>query len=1330
MSKGEINIRARLDRSELRRGIEGAKRDVAELGEKVRTEGDAITEKLRQIGRVAGLAFGINEAKNFVRQMTEVRGQFQQLEIAFSTILGSATKADALMQELVASAAKTPFDLTGIAESAKQLLAYGVSAEKVNETLLMLGDIASGLSIPLTDLAYLYGTTIVQGRMFTQDLRQFTGRGIPLIQELAKQFGVAESAVGDLVTEGKVGLQEFQRAIEGVHADKFAGLMEKQSASLTGKLANLSDAVDIMMNNLGRASEGVIGRAIDLASELVENYEDVGRALVEVAGAIGVYKASMLVLTQVSKGYTLMQIAEIKWLRIKEALQKRIAMTNPYGLVALGVTALVAGIYKLATATTDAEKAQKALNESLAKGQGMIEGERIKVETLFATLRNAKEGTTEWNNARNTILSQYGKYLEGLGEEIRTLRDVEGAYKAVKAAALESARARAMETATSEAQERYSGAMNTAFEETDKVVERAEQALLKAGKTARERAEMTEKLRSELYAMIRGDSKKLALEGETRNLWQNLKLGGAFANAYYNARQARAFYEKEVRLIGERFGSGSSERSETPAKPAEAKPTKTLREEERKKIEQRLKAIREYKDKVKEAEATAELELRASRVSLMQEGLDKELETAQLRYDQEIHQVRQMATKWVTEYRDAHGLKSATIQDLTEAQRRVLADFNASALERYAEEEARIYAGVLAKYQGYEEKRSEIQRKYQRERDALQKAGGSERHLEELKRSEQEALEAVDEQFATREATYRAWLRRIEKLTLEGLKETLKTAEEALREAEASGKATPQALATARAEVATLKERIREQEARQADEAGGDKGAEDWQKLYETLVRVQGQFDKVADSVGGAVGETLAFASACMTTTLTAINGITQLANWSTRATEMAAKGATQAMIAVERASVILTIIGAVLQLASAVKSLVTGNDKLEEDASRFRGEVDSLNRSLATTKQVAEETGKALQIFGGDGYSQAVTDLKQAGEAQARFEGVMKRRVAYYEWMQDALDPLAKSILGYDFDLTPLETMAQKYGAILGNMQVQTKEASRFLFFTWGEESKRIRDLVPQLFNPDQSINMDALDKFIGSSTYEKLTDSAKQSLAELQQAHKEYQQSLEGLRSYLKDVFGSLGNDLMANIVDAFRKGEDASKSFAESVEKTLERMVQNMIFSSIFSGLFKEAEETLTELMTKGGSEADYIDYFGKLMTQIEERSQLVEKRLKNAQEAGDRSGLNLFRERDKEGEKDGERRTPQQKGIATASQDSVDELNGRATAIQGHTYTISENSKLLVTNTNAILTHVAGIHRNTDELHRLRAIEASLSRVDRSLTEATTRGIKAK
>ena len=98
---------------------------------------------------------------SLVNSIIQTRGQFQQLEIAFETMLGSTDKATTLMQQMVDTAAKTPFDLMGVAEGAKQLMAYGVSADKVNDTLVRLGNIASGLSIPLNDIVYLYGTTTV-----------------------------------------------------------------------------------------------------------------------------------------------------------------------------------------------------------------------------------------------------------------------------------------------------------------------------------------------------------------------------------------------------------------------------------------------------------------------------------------------------------------------------------------------------------------------------------------------------------------------------------------------------------------------------------------------------------------------------------------------------------------------------------------------------------------------------------------------------------------------------------------------------------------------------------------------------------------------------------------------------------------------------------------------------------------------------------------------------------------------------------------------------------------------------------------------------------------
>lgn len=241
-----------------------------------------------------------------LNSIVQVRGQFQQLEIAFETMLGSQSKAKSLMDQMVQTAAKTPFDLMGVAEGAKQLMAYGVSADKVNDTLVRLGNIASGLSIPLNDIVYLYGTTMVQGRLYAQDVRQFTGRGIPLVKELAEKYGVTADKINEMVSAGKIGFPEVEEVINKMTnaGGQFYNLMEKQSASLTGQISNLEDAWDTALNNLGEKGQGVFSTAISSATYLVEHMEDILRVLTAVTVAYGSYKAAVVLQTLVTKGYT------------------------------------------------------------------------------------------------------------------------------------------------------------------------------------------------------------------------------------------------------------------------------------------------------------------------------------------------------------------------------------------------------------------------------------------------------------------------------------------------------------------------------------------------------------------------------------------------------------------------------------------------------------------------------------------------------------------------------------------------------------------------------------------------------------------------------------------------------------------------------------------------------------------------------------------------------------------------------------------------------------------------------------------------------------------
>lgn len=231
------------------------------------------------------------------------RSQFQQLEISFTTMLGSADKSKQLMDELIQTAAHTPFDMSSVTSGAKQLLAYGTEAKDVNKTLVQLGDIASGLNIPLGDLVYLYGTTVSQGRMFTMDLRQFMGRGVPLAEELGKILHQNTTEVQESVSKGKVTSDIFKEAIANMTqaGSRFGGLMEQQSKTLEGQWSNIGDSVQQAFNEIGKKSEGVFSSGLSIISAMVENWQEVIKVIGVAVVAVGSYRASLMAAASIRK---------------------------------------------------------------------------------------------------------------------------------------------------------------------------------------------------------------------------------------------------------------------------------------------------------------------------------------------------------------------------------------------------------------------------------------------------------------------------------------------------------------------------------------------------------------------------------------------------------------------------------------------------------------------------------------------------------------------------------------------------------------------------------------------------------------------------------------------------------------------------------------------------------------------------------------------------------------------------------------------------------------------------------------------------------------------
>lgn len=432
----EIEI---LMRDRLSAGLDKAGRKVDELKTKT-TGASAEMERLdRQAESVRGTVSKIAGAfavKELVSNIVKVRGEFQQLEASFRTMLGSEEKATELMTQLLDTAAKTPFDLQSISNGARQLLAYGENVENVNDDLIRLGNIAAGLNQPLNDLIYLYGTTMTQVRLYTADYNQFVGRGIPLGRELASVLGVAESKVREMVEAGKVGFPEVQQALQNLtnEGGMFYNLMEEQSKTITGRISNIQDSISMMLNEIGHQSEGIIGGSLDAVSYLVDHYEQVGRVLVGLVGTYGAYKTAVMAVTAMqalqTAGVGALTVAETLhygWLVIVEKAQKLLNATmlaNPYVLVATLIAGVVAAMVSMKTET---ERLKEAEEEYLAAKQKTIEAEeehRRRLEELCGVAGDESLATDTRREALNKLEQKYPDIFAKYDTEYEKLKNI------------------------------------------------------------------------------------------------------------------------------------------------------------------------------------------------------------------------------------------------------------------------------------------------------------------------------------------------------------------------------------------------------------------------------------------------------------------------------------------------------------------------------------------------------------------------------------------------------------------------------------------------------------------------------------------------------------------------------------------------------------------------------------------------------------------------------------------------------------------------------------------------------------------------------------------
>ena len=692
---GRIYYATGLDNSQLRADAAQARSILAGVGTSAAKEGDRIDAAMKKIGASIAGVFAVQQVKDFIVQVANVRGQFQQLEAAFKVLTGDAAVAESLMSQLIHTAAVTPFGVTDITQAAKQLLAYGVEADKVNETLIRLGDICAGLSIPIGDLAYLYGTTMTQGRLYTADLNQFLGRGIPLADELAKQFGVAKEEIRKMVEEGKVGFPEVQQAIINLtnEGGKFGGLMKELSGGITQRISNIKDSIEQMFNEIGKSSEGAIGVTLDGITAVVENWEKIGKVLLTVIAAYGGYKAAVLLVAAAHKIANIRGTVSVFLSLAKSVTSAKDAMllfnmatkANPLGIVLGVVGAATAAMWAFSDSTSKAEDAQKRLKAAQDDFNVSVKAEQAEIDRLFDVLRKAKQGTDEYKAAKDSIINKYGQYLSGLDKEIATLQDVEGAYKAVTAAARESARVRAIENATTEAQSEYgrnyaenAGKLRDALAE-NAGKETATRLMKQVQKELKATGRVADATKEKIGDALRGDfsygSSKAWITGLERNEQELANAYGRINDLFQKAgspatgdsprsnvteeigKATGRIKELEREIAELRSGKLQAEAGKTVESAIESRvkelqaaqrtletltgretPETTANDSGRTEDQtaERTQKIDEYKNAVIAANAEAELEIRQRQIENMDEGYEKQKEQIKLNYDRLI----------------------------------------------------------------------------------------------------------------------------------------------------------------------------------------------------------------------------------------------------------------------------------------------------------------------------------------------------------------------------------------------------------------------------------------------------------------------------------------------------------------------------------------------------------------------------------------------------------------------------------------------------------------------------------------------------------------------
>nr|DAK42865.1 MAG TPA: tail tape measure protein [Caudoviricetes sp.] len=1390
---GSIDFEARLRLEKLEEGVKEMEKMLNDSMKSSQKETDKLQQSINNLAKGAMAFFTISKAYEFTQKIIAVRSQFQQLEIAFGTMLKSKEKANALMAQMTDLAAKTPFGLQEVSEGAKRLLAFQVPAQEVTETLRRMGDVAAGLGVPMGQLIHVYGQVKAQGKLMTNDIYQFMNAGIPIIAELSKVVGKSETEIKDMVSAGKIGFSEVQAVIKGMtdEGGLFYNLMAEQSKTLSGQLSNLEDNFANVLNEIGKATEGIASGAISSVSFLVENYQTLGKVIAGLIATYGAYKTAILVNSaivavnaEITKGWTIAQLAQYRGLLLLEKAQKLLNATmlsNPYVLVTTAVMGLISAYVFLREATDADTEATKRHNELREEQANKIDEERNRINKLIATIQDETKSWNERNKAflelqktTNGVLDKYTSLNQVLREMSQVLKELNGRYETMNEGLSRDAVKNTEDTIKQkEAQiERLKAEMKTTASRDHRVALQMDindiKRSIEADKILRKK---------QLKVVVKNDvaNYESSLSGKSLDQIQAEK---KLITEAYNLRKKQA-KESISNLSVSKIDSNNpylkydweelgmyNEATERQIK---------LKQQEKKQIHDKnelLKEQRELQVKInnlqgktkKDDNELAQIDSwqkRHDEVSKILEskfGVKKETSKAKTKSELPTFDYEKVAREEARREQDFLFQKEQDrINIMEDGAKKRLAIIQLD-YDRQEEEIRRRTEDQMAAFIEQQKAQAEAEGKWKRGQAFNEDTPEINAHRAKLQTEEQQLLASNhDYMLYQQEQVYKELLEKYQTYS-EKRKTLVQKHEKELKELSKT----------------LSDEQLEELKKQQANELNELDDAfvskkDNYKKLFEDLRELSNK--EIEEAIKEAKKLLL----------------ITNMSDEMRKSINARIKD-TERMFSQKKLSEINQYSQAVRELSKAFSELgsSTGNSSLSSlgaaisnIAGQFTGLMEVMNKYKNGNISSADKVG-AVAGFASNLISSIADSARQRKEAEERYyTSVIGYQNAYnlalieQKRIQKDLDSsfLLKDRteqLKHEFDTI------RQVGKVQSEQLEQIRRRGQVKIGTenrtdWGGVAGTTAGgaVAGAMIGGPIGAAVGALVGLVGGifgskkpqdvfgnllQTYPKLLEQSANGVWKINklqaenvknsglvneetklmlQQYIDLENELEKSRTKIKEIVtefaGNLAPNIQNSLVEAFKAGEDAIVKMGETMDKVVENMVSSLIFQSIFKDTFKKLEDEMQKSKDVGG-DGNWVDDFGRFYREAGAKTKQYYEALTQARDSAKAEGFNILQ--------DNAQRQAVEKGFARMSQDSADELNGQfrlqtqlsaemKNAMLQSVKEFTETHEFMKVSFAQQLKHLAGIEANTYKLNKM---EIDLAGVKTILGNIETKGIK--